>query len=115
MSLRVGIRVTPRVACRRNALRIRFPGLACSDQIANDVVHANRARKRIIAGDQLPSRKHEVVSDGGMGVGEVLGGQAVLRGQTVQIWHGRIPDHFGIAVIFLEYHNHMAKLRDRAG
>ena len=115
MPLRVGIRVTPRVACRRNALCIRFPGLAGSDQIANDIVHANRTRKRIIVSNELPSRKHEVVSDGGMGIGEVLGGQAILRGQTVQIWHGRIPDHFGIAVIFLEYHNHMAKLRERAG
>jgi hypothetical protein len=57
----------------------------------------------------------KLVANGRMRVGEVLGSPVVLGSETVQVRHGLISNHFGIAVILLENQNHMAKLRDRTG
>ena len=41
-----------------------------------------------------------------IGVGEILSGQAILDGPTVQVQHGRISNHCGITVVLLDNQNH---------
>ena len=78
------------------------------------VIHAHGARKCVIITDKLPGGEHEVIADRRMRVSEILGSQAILRGQTVQVWHGGISNHFGIAVVFLNNEDDMAKVRNSA-
>src|SRR5579872_873049 len=46
-----------------------------------------------------------------MRVGVVIGGQAVLAGQTVEVGHGRGANHGGVAVVLLDQQKYVANLR----
>src|SRR5512142_3240899 len=111
MALEVRILVAASVADRGQAFGVGLPGLAGRDQFPNQVVRVHGAGEGIVSCDQLAGGQHEVVADGGMGVGIVISGQAVLAGQTVEVGHGRGANHGGVAVVFLNQQKYVANLR----
>ena len=63
----------------------------------------------------LPGGELEIVWDRGMGVGEIVRGQAVLVGQAVQVGHGRAGDNVGVIVVFLDDNEDVAKAHILSG
>src|SRR2546425_767451 len=71
-------RISSQVTHRRQALCIGLPSLTRRQQVAYHVVCSHCPGEVIIVGDNLPGGEHEIVSEGGMGIGVILCRQAVL-------------------------------------
>ena len=77
-------------------LRIVLPGLARDLDLARDVVDRDREAGRsltVVVGEDLSRGQHKVVADRGMRIGEVLGRQAVLRDERIQVGHAGTAYH----------------------
>ena len=72
------------------------------------VVGRDGPGKGIVVGYDLAGGHHEVVADGGMGVGVILGGEPISPDQTIEIGHGGIVHHAGVAVVLFHHHKYMA-------
>ena len=90
------------------ALFVILPGLPrLLDLVGNIVLGGRKAeaggRLAVVVGNDLACRQHEIVADRGVGVGVVVGGQAVGVGQRVQIRH---PTDAAAVVGVLADHDH---------
>ncbi len=72
-----------------------------------DVIVGNSSGECVVHGFNLAVRQHEIVADGRVDVGVVPCGQSILRGQTVQVWHGGIANHLPIAVVLFHHQEDM--------
>jgi hypothetical protein len=66
---------------------------------------------RIVNGEGFACGHLKIIGDGRMQVGVVIGGEAVLIGQAVEEGHGGIADDVGIAGVFFDNDEDVAKLR----
>ncbi len=110
--------VTAGIANGGKIVSVGFPGFAGGDQLTDDIVFGNRKRVRCQSVDEresLSGGELEIVWDRGMGVGEIVRGQAVLVGQAVQVGHGRAGDNVGVIVVFLDDDEDVAKAHILSG
>src|SRR5947207_14332457 len=81
-----------------------------------DVAHREgQAGRRltVVVGDDLSGGQHKVVTDRRVGVGMIVGGQAVFGDERVEVGHTGTAHHLGIAVVLQGNDNDVSKLGKR--
>ena len=81
--LQIGRRIRTRVSRCGQALRVALPRLSGSYELTYHVVITYRSGEIVVRGDGLPGCQHEIIWNGRMRVGKILGRQTTLRYQTV--------------------------------
>ena len=106
----VWVLVAANIAHGRQALSIALPRFAGRQQMPHNVVHIDGGIQRVVAGNELSCRQHEIIADGGMHVGVILCGQRILGCKAVEVRHGRTADDSWITLVFLQYYNNVVRL-----
>src|SRR5256886_12492719 len=81
--LQIGRRIRTRVSRCGQALRVALPRLSGSYELTYHVVITHRSGEIVVCSDGLPGCQHEIIWNGRMCVGKILGRQTALRNQTV--------------------------------